>query len=88
MVVLLSPYDQSVVLHKTMENSRIYDLVDLERYPIKDLAGQAGQRLVAARRLRIQAILGFSTAADLGGKLESSILHYDPRFAQLEGVEQ
>ena len=43
---------------------------------------------VQGSRTRIQAILGFSTEADLHGKLESSILHYGPRVAQLEGVEQ
>ena len=43
---------------------------------------------VQGDRTRIQAILGFSTTADLHGNLESSILHYGPRVAELEGVQQ
>lgn len=43
---------------------------------------------VRGGRTRIQAILGFSTRSDLHGSLESSILHYGPRVAQLEGVNQ
>ena len=42
---------------------------------------------VAGRRTRIQAILGFSTAPDLQGNLDSSILHYGPRVARIEGRE-
>jgi len=42
---------------------------------------------VVGNRTRIQAILGFSTAPDLQGSLDSSILHYGPRVAQLEGRE-
>lgn len=42
---------------------------------------------VTGDRMRIQAILGFSTKPDLHGNLESSILHYGPRVAELEGVE-
>jgi hypothetical protein len=42
---------------------------------------------VQGNRLRIQAILGFSTEPDLQGNLDSSILHYGPRVAALEGVE-
>jgi len=111
-----------------MENSELYDLIDLYQYPINDLNGKAGQRLIAetydqvrqvldgdlARvrqikleagsfslfrghysmhrvtavqggRTRIQAILGFSTNPDLHGSLESSILHYGPRVAHIEG---
>lgn len=41
---------------------------------------------VQGGRDRIQAILGFSTKPDLHGNLESSILHYGPRVAALEGV--
>lgn len=43
---------------------------------------------VTGSRTRIQAILGFSTSPDLQGNLDSSILHYGPRIAQLEGVRQ
>jgi hypothetical protein len=43
---------------------------------------------VTGSRMRIQAILGFSTRPDLQGKLESSILHYGPRVAQLEAAGQ
>jgi hypothetical protein len=42
---------------------------------------------VQGSRTRIQAILGFSTNPDLHGNLESSILHYGPRVARLEGME-
>ena len=42
---------------------------------------------VGGSRTRIQAILGFSTAPDLQGSLESSILHYGPRVARIEGRE-
>ena len=40
---------------------------------------------VEGSRTRIQAILGFSTTPDLQGNLESSILHYGPRVARIEG---
>jgi hypothetical protein len=40
---------------------------------------------VQGSRTRIQAILGFSTKSDMHGSLESSILHYGPRVAQIEG---
>jgi len=40
---------------------------------------------VQGKRTRIQAILGFSTNPDLQGNLDSSILHYGPRVAELEG---
>lgn len=43
---------------------------------------------VQGDRTRIQAILGFSTRPDLHGNLESSILHYGPRVAELEGIQQ
>ena len=43
---------------------------------------------VQGNKTRIQAILGFSTTPDLHGNLESSILHYGPRVAELEGVQQ
>lgn len=39
---------------------------------------------VRGNRTRIQAILGFSTKPDLVGNLDSSILHYGPRVAELE----
>ena len=39
---------------------------------------------VQGKRTRIQAILGFSTNPDLQGNLDSSILHYGPRVAELE----
>jgi hypothetical protein len=42
---------------------------------------------VQGSRNRIQAILGFSPIPGLHGNLESSILHYGPRVAALEGVE-
>jgi len=42
---------------------------------------------VEGNRTRIQAILGFSTTPDLQGNLESSILHYGPRVARIEGRE-
>jgi hypothetical protein len=40
---------------------------------------------VLGNRTRIQAILGFSTNPNLKGSLDSSILHYGPRVAALEG---
>jgi hypothetical protein len=40
---------------------------------------------VQGDRTRIQAILGFSTDPELKGNLDSSILHYGPRVAELEG---
>jgi hypothetical protein len=40
---------------------------------------------VEGDRKRLQAILGFSTIPDLEGSLDSSILHYGPRVAELEG---
>ena len=40
---------------------------------------------VLGNRTRIQAILGFSTNPNLMGSLNSSILHYGPRVAALEG---
>lgn len=43
---------------------------------------------VQGDQTRIQAILGFSTRPDLHGNLESSILHYGPRVAELEGIQQ
>ena len=39
---------------------------------------------VTGKRQRLQAILGYSTRPDLYGKLESSILHYGPRVAEIE----
>ncbi|MFA9421791.1 MAG: 2OG-Fe(II) oxygenase [Gammaproteobacteria bacterium] len=39
---------------------------------------------VRGNRARIQAILGFSTNPDLVGNIDSSILHYGPRVAELE----
>ena len=41
---------------------------------------------VSGSQTRIQAILGFSTNPDLHGDIQSSILHYGPRVAELEGV--
>ncbi len=40
---------------------------------------------VQGSRTRIQAILGFSTNPNHQGSLDSSILHYGPRVAELEG---
>lgn len=40
---------------------------------------------VEGNRTRIQAILGFSTDPNLVGNIDSSILHYGPRVAALEG---
>ncbi len=40
---------------------------------------------VRGDRMRIQAILGFSTNPNIVGNLDSSILHYGPRVAELEG---
>ncbi|MCZ6669147.1 MAG: hypothetical protein O6932_10840 [Gammaproteobacteria bacterium] len=40
---------------------------------------------VKGNRTRIQAILGFSTDPNHKGSLDSSILHYGPRVAELEG---
>jgi predicted 2-oxoglutarate/Fe(II)-dependent dioxygenase YbiX len=40
---------------------------------------------VEGDRKRLQAILGFSAIPDLVGSLDSSILHYGPRVADLEG---
>jgi hypothetical protein len=42
---------------------------------------------VGGSRIRIQAILGFSTTPGLQGNLDSSILHYGPRVASIEGRE-
>jgi hypothetical protein len=39
---------------------------------------------VVGKRQRLQAILGYSTNPALYGKLESSILHYGPRVAEIE----
>lgn len=39
---------------------------------------------VVGKRQRLQAILGYSTHPDLYGSLESSILHYGPRVAEIE----
>ena len=39
---------------------------------------------VRGGRRRIQGILGYATRPDLVGSLESSILHYGPRVAELE----
>jgi len=39
---------------------------------------------VTGKRQRLQAILGYSTRPELYGKLESSILHYGPRVAEIE----
>jgi hypothetical protein len=39
---------------------------------------------VVGKRQRLQAILGYSTNPDMFGKLESSILHYGPRVADIE----
>ena len=41
---------------------------------------------VSGRRQRLQAILGYSTRPDMYGKLESSILHYGPRVAEIEAT--
>ena len=42
---------------------------------------------VGGSRIRIQAILGFSTTPGPQGNLDSSILHYGPRVASIEGRE-
>ena len=39
---------------------------------------------VVGKRQRLQAILGYSTNPAMYGKLESSILHYGPRVAEIE----
>ena len=39
---------------------------------------------VIGKRQRLQAILGYSTDPQMYGKLESSILHYGPRVAEIE----
>jgi predicted 2-oxoglutarate/Fe(II)-dependent dioxygenase YbiX len=39
---------------------------------------------VLGKRQRLQAILGYSTNPAMYGKLESSILHYGPRVAEIE----
>ena len=41
---------------------------------------------VVGKRQRLQAILGYSTRPDMYGKLESSILHYGPRVAEIEAI--
>lgn len=43
---------------------------------------------VLGSKKRIQAILGYTTEPNLVGSLDSSILHYGPRVAELEGVGQ
>lgn len=40
---------------------------------------------VTGGRLRLQAILGYTVRPGLRGSLKSSILHYGPRVAELEG---
>jgi predicted 2-oxoglutarate/Fe(II)-dependent dioxygenase YbiX len=42
---------------------------------------------VTGRRQRLQAILGYSTRADMIGNRESSILHYGPRVAEIEATD-
>jgi hypothetical protein len=39
---------------------------------------------VSGETKRVQAILGYTTIPGLTGSLESSILHYGPRVAELE----
>jgi hypothetical protein len=39
---------------------------------------------VKGKRQRLQAILGYSTSPNLYGSIESSILHYGPRVAEIE----
>jgi len=39
---------------------------------------------VVGKRQRLQAILGYSTNPAMFGKLESSVLHYGPRVAEIE----
>ena len=80
-----------------MEPTEIYNLIDLERYPLDDLGGTLSlfrghysmHRVtqVAGRRTRTQAILSFSTTPGLLGNLDSSILHYGPRVADIEERE-
>jgi hypothetical protein len=41
---------------------------------------------VKGKRLRLQAILGYSTRPDMIGNRESSILHYGPRVAEIEAT--
>jgi len=42
---------------------------------------------VVGKRQRLQAILGYSTNPAMFGKLESSILHYGPRVADIEASD-
>lgn len=42
---------------------------------------------VTGQRQRLQAILGYSTRADMIGSRESSILHYGPRVAEIEATD-
>ena len=42
---------------------------------------------VVGKRQRLQAILGYSTNPAMYGKLESSILHYGPRVADIEASD-
>ena len=88
-----------------MQSQDLYQLIDLDRYPL-DGDSQGNKRIepkagtlnlfrghysmhrvteVQGSRTRIQAILGFSTDPNLKGSLDSSILHYGPRVAALEG---
>lgn len=41
---------------------------------------------VIGKCLRLQAILGYSTQPNYLGKLDSSVLHYGPRVAQIEAI--
>ena len=42
---------------------------------------------VTGQRQRLQAILGYSTRANMIGNRESSILHYGPRVAEIEATD-
>jgi hypothetical protein len=43
-------------------------------------------KVVGSRR-RIQAVLGYTTTPGLTGSVESSILHYGPRVAEIERIK-
>ena len=53
-----------------MEISQIYDLIDLERYPINDLAGEAGLRLIK----ETQAALEQDGSCSLRGFVHAAII--------------
>ena len=72
------------VLDETSENTR---KLDLEAGMLSLFQGHYSMHRVTevrGARKRVQAILGYTPIPGLTGSLESSILHYGPRVAELE----